>query len=65
LNIKYSAILVIFDESTFNLEHLPPVAVCFRSSNIGLSSVSLNIKREVLPLIISDSLHCLIEEPLL
>jgi hypothetical protein len=27
LNVKYSTILVISDESTINLEHLPPIAV--------------------------------------
>jgi hypothetical protein len=45
LNIKYSTILVISDESTINLEHLPPIAVWFSSSNIDLCSVTLNIKR--------------------
>jgi hypothetical protein len=34
LDIKYLT-LDISDESTFYLEHLPPIAVCSISSNIG------------------------------
>jgi hypothetical protein len=56
---------LVDNESSLSSEDLPPSWIGSSTSYIGWSSISLNIKRVMFPLLRLDSLRYSIEEPLL